>query len=55
VAYLTGWRLPSELFTRQWRHIDFASGWLRLEPGETKNRDGRMFPLTPELRGVLER
>jgi integrase len=28
---------------------------LRLEPGETKNRDGRNFPLTPELREVVER
>ena len=34
---------------------DFANGWLRLEPGETKNGDGRMFPLTPWLRAVLER
>jgi integrase len=54
VAYLTGWRLQSELLTRQWRHIDFTSGWLRLDPGETKNGEGRMFPLTPELRAVLE-
>ena len=22
-------------------------GWLPLEPGETKNGEGRMFPLTP--------
>jgi integrase len=54
VAYLTGWRLDSELLTRQWRHVDFVNGWLRLDPGETKNREGRMFPLTPELRAVLE-
>lgn len=53
-AYITGWRVPSELATRQWSHIDFRSGWLRLEPGETKNKEGRMFPLTPELRGILE-
>lgn len=26
-----------------------------MDPGETKNREGRMFPLTPELRAVLER
>ena len=53
VAKLTGWR-KSELRSRQWRHVDFAAGWLRLEPEETKNRDGRMFPLIPELRVVLE-
>ena len=26
-----------------------------MEPGETKNGEGRMFPLTPGLRAVLER
>jgi len=53
VAYVTGWRVRSEILTRQWRHVDFDAGWLRLEPGETKNREGRMFPLTPELRAAL--
>ncbi len=55
VAYITGWRIRSELLTRQWMHVDFDAGWLRLEPGETKNREGRMFPLLPTLRAVLER
>ncbi len=55
VAYLTGWRVKSEILTRQWVHVDFQSGWLRLEPGETKNAEGRQFPLTPALRAVLER
>jgi len=53
-AYITGWRLASEILSRQWKHVDFAGGWLRLS-GETKNRKGRMFPLTPDLRAVLER
>jgi integrase len=53
-AYLTGWRLASEILTRQWRHVDLNAGFLRLEPGETKNGQGRMFPLIPELRAVLE-
>jgi integrase len=44
VASLTGWRVKSELLTRQWAHVDFQSGWLRLEPGETKNAEGRQFP-----------
>src|SRR5262249_5000238 len=52
-ARITGWR-KSELRSRQWPHVDFAAGWLRLEPEETKNRDGRMFPLIPELRVILE-
>ena len=55
VAYITGWRVKSEILTRQWAHVDFHSGWLRLEPGETKNAEGRQFPLTPALRAVLER
>lgn len=54
VAYETGWRVASELLTRQWHHVDMASGWLRLEPGETKNRRGRNFPFTPALRRALE-
>src|SRR5262249_1138567 len=55
VAYVTGWRIRSELLTRRWTHVDFGAGWIRLEPGETKNREGRMFPLTPTLRTALER
>lgn len=44
-AYLTGWRVPSEILTRQWRHVDLKAGWLRLEPEEAKSEKGRMFPL----------
>jgi integrase len=55
VAYVTGWRTRSEVLSRQWQHLDLAQGWLRLEPGETKNRRGRMFPLTPELQASLRR
>ncbi len=55
VAYITGWRIKSEILTRQISHLDLRAGWLRLDPGETKNREGRMFPLTPELRNVLKR
>jgi hypothetical protein len=54
-AYVTGWRVKSELLTQQWAHIDFKAGWLRLEPGEAKSGDGRMFPLSPMLRAVLDR
>jgi integrase len=54
VAYITGWRTMSELLTRQWRHVDFANGWLRLDPGETKSGEARNFPFTPELRTILE-
>ncbi|MGH7778482.1 MAG: tyrosine-type recombinase/integrase [Candidatus Binataceae bacterium] len=53
-AYITGWRIASEILTRQKHHVNLQAGWLRLEPGETKNGEGRNFPLTPELLEVLE-
>ena len=54
VAYITGWRIHSELLPLQWRQVDFGAGTLRLEPGTTKNREGRVFVMTPELRATLE-
>ena len=55
-AYMTGWRVPSELLTRQRHHLDLNTGVLRLDPGEAKNREGRVFPIAalPELRALLE-
>ena len=47
-AYITGWRIASEILTRQNHHVNLEAGWLRLEPGETKNGEGRNFPLTPD-------
>jgi integrase len=38
----------------QWRQVDFKAGEIRLEPETTKNRDGRVFPLTDDLRSLLE-
>ncbi len=52
-AYITGWR-RSEVFGLTWAQVDFAAGLVRLEPGTTKNRAGRMFPFTPELRALLD-
>ncbi len=53
VAFITGWR-KGELLSRRWRHVDLDAGWLRLEPGESKNKKGGNFPLIPELRSVLQ-
>src|SRR5262252_8327795 len=53
-AYVTGWRIPSEVLTLRWRQVDFEAGTVRLEPETTKNREGRTFVLTPELRACLE-
>jgi integrase len=53
-AYVTGWRVHDEILTRQKGHLDLKEGWLRLDPGETKNNEGRNFPLTPMLKTALE-
>lgn len=53
-AYLTGWR-KAEIFALDWRQVDFNGGTVTLDPGTTKNRDGRVFPFSalPELRELL--
>lgn len=51
--YVTGWRI-GEVLNLQWRQIDFAAGWVRLDVGTTKNDEGRVFPFTVELRELLE-
>jgi hypothetical protein len=33
--------------------VDLAGGFVRLEPGTTKNSEGRAFPLMPEVRAML--
>jgi integrase len=53
-AYITGWRIPSEILKLQWRHIDYVAGTVRLDPGSTKNGEGRVFPFTKELHVILE-
>jgi hypothetical protein len=35
--------------------VDWNGGFVRLEPGTTKNQEGRAFPITPALRAILER
>jgi len=56
-AYLTGWRVPSEVLPLTWAQVDFAAGMLRLEPQTTKNGEGRMFPFAalPPLASLLDR
>jgi integrase len=43
-AYLTGWRVPSEVLTLTWAQVDTKAGLVRLEPGTTKNDEAREFP-----------
>jgi integrase len=53
-AYITGWRIPSEVLPLEWRQVDFDAGEVRLDPETTKNRDGRVFPMTDDLRSLLK-
>jgi len=53
-AFHTGWRLQSEILPLEWRQVDFTAGQIRLNAGTTKNGDGRVFPMTRELRALLE-
>jgi integrase len=61
-AHITGWRVISEVLTRTWADVRLdetvsreqeVAGVVRLEPGTTKNGDGREFPCTQELRDLL--
>jgi integrase len=53
-AALTGWRI-GEMLSLQWRQADFEEGIVRLEPGTTKDKEGRTFAFAvpPELETVL--
>ena len=55
-ACLTGWR-KSEILALHWRQVDFGAGTVRLEPGTTKNAEGRVFPFNalPALGALLSR
>lgn len=54
-AYITGWRMQSEIWPLQWsNNVDWNAGIVRLEPGTTKNDKGRVFPFTAELKMMLE-
>lgn len=53
-AFITGWRIPSEVLTLEWRQVDLKAGIVRLEPGMTKNGEAREFRFTTELRTLLE-
>jgi integrase len=53
IAYTYGWRMQSEVLTLPLAQVDVEAGTLRLAPGTTKNGDGRVVYLTPELQGLL--
>lgn len=53
---LFDWRIRSGVLPLQWRHVDLSVGTVRLEPGTTKNEEGRLFPFgsLPELKEILQ-
>ena len=53
-AYVTGWRIKSEVLPLQWRQVDLEAGTVRLDPGTTKSGEGRVIHFTAELRTLLE-
>jgi integrase len=54
-AFLTGWRVRSEVLPLTWAQVDTDAQIIRLEVGTTKNDEGRTFPygVLPELAAVL--
>ena len=53
ISYTFGWRMRSEVLTLQRRHLDLRASTLRLDPGTTKNDEGREVVLTDELKTML--
>jgi integrase len=53
LAYTFGWRTPSEILPLERRQLDLEAGTLRLDAGTTKNNEGRVVYLTPELKSLL--
>jgi integrase len=52
-AFLTGWRLKSEVLPLEWRQVDWQGRTVRLDPGTTKSGEGRTFPFTAALETLL--
>jgi integrase len=53
LAHTCGWRMHSEVLTLERRQLDLEAGTLGLDAGTTKNDDGRVVYLPPELKALL--
>jgi integrase len=51
-AYKTGWR-ESEIVNLTWKRVDLEAGIVRLDPGTTKNDEGRTVYLDGELQEIF--
>jgi integrase len=53
VACTFGWRMQSEVLTLERRQLDLDAGTIRLDPGTTKNDDGRLVYLPAAFKAQL--
>lgn len=53
LAYTYGWRMQSEILVLERRQLDLTERTLRVDPGTTKNDEGRVVYLTPALAEAL--
>jgi integrase len=49
IAGPVDWRIRAEILPLEWRQVDWTGRVVRLDPGTTKNREGRRFPFTAAL------
>src|SRR5207247_1679384 len=52
-AHELGWRMQSEVLVLERRQVDLAAGAIRLDPGTTKNDEGRVAYLSAALRAEV--
>jgi len=52
--YLSGWRV-SEMRALEWRDVDLEGSVIRQRPEISKNKDGRILPLSGELLKIIEK
>ncbi len=55
IAYECGWRTQSEILPLKLSQVNLDAGTLRLEPGQTKNGEGRVAYVTPRLKQMIEK
>jgi len=53
LAYHSGWR-KEEILSRTVDKVDMREGAIRLDPGETKNEEGRTYYMNDEVRADIE-